>query len=73
MRQKMSPLLTEGLNLAFYGMGTVFLFLTLLVFATQLMSWLTLRATPTIKTADFINNKKLAAITAAVHQHRKRK
>jgi sodium pump decarboxylase gamma subunit len=36
----MPPLLSEGLNLVIYGMGTVFVFLTLLVLATMLMSWL---------------------------------
>jgi oxaloacetate decarboxylase gamma subunit len=31
-------LMTEALNLTFFGMGFVFLFLTLLVFVTKLMS-----------------------------------
>ena len=34
----MSDLLTQGLTLAAYGMGTVFVFLSLLVAATALMS-----------------------------------
>ena len=34
----MSDLLTQGLTLAAYGMGTVFVFLSLLVGATALMS-----------------------------------
>ena len=36
----MPPLVSEGLNLALYGMGSVFVFLTLLVLMTMLMSWL---------------------------------
>ena len=47
----MTQLLGEGLNLVIYGMGTVFVFLTLL-FATQLMSRLTLLITPTSKTTE---------------------
>ena len=31
-------LMTEALNLTFFGMGFVFLFLTLMVFVTKLMS-----------------------------------
>ena len=69
----MTQLLGEGLNLAIYGMGTVFVFLTLLVFATQLMSRLTLLITPANETADVIDKKKIAAITAAVHQHHRNK
>ena len=42
----MPQLVADGLNLALYGMGTVFVFLTLLVFATRLMSWLVLRFAP---------------------------
>jgi oxaloacetate decarboxylase gamma subunit len=33
-----SDLLAEAINLTFFGMGFVFLFLTLLVFVTKLMS-----------------------------------
>ncbi len=69
----MTQLLGEGLNLVIYGMGTVFVFLTLLVFATQLMSRLTLLITPTSKTTEVIDKKTIAAITAAVHQHHRSK
>ena len=69
----MTQLFAEGLNLAIYGMGTVFVFLTLLVFATQLMSRLTLLITPANKTTDVIDKKTIAAITAAVHQHHRSK
>jgi oxaloacetate decarboxylase gamma subunit len=71
----MPPLVSEGLNLALYGMGTVFVFLTLLVLATMLMSRLvasqeadTIVAIP----ADSASARKMAAITAAIHQHRNR-
>ncbi|MBT7176513.1 MAG: OadG family protein [Gammaproteobacteria bacterium] len=70
----MPPLVSEGLNLALYGMGTVFVFLTLLVLATMLMSWLvTHRETATVVAlpADSAG-AKMAAITAAIHQHRNR-
>tara|TARA_B110000977_G_C10927069_1_gene435541 strand:- start:619 stop:840 length:222 start_codon:yes stop_codon:yes gene_type:complete len=71
-----SDLLLEGLNLAMYGMGTVFVFLTLLVGATTLMSRL-LREAPTVVTsvtpAAQAEPRLLAAITAAVHQYRKQK
>ena len=69
----MSPLISEGLNLALYGMGTVFVFLTMLVFVTMFMSWLVLKFSPLpeqepISTSS--QNKKMAAITAAIHAHR---
>ena len=68
----MSPLVSEGLNLALYGMGTVFVFLTVLVFATMLMSWLVLKTVPASQPeqSDTSNSKKMAAITAAIHAHR---
>lgn len=69
----MDPLFSEGLNLALYGMGTVFVFLTVLVLAVKLMSSLVLRFEP----ADAPDRKpateqKLrAVISAAVQQYRK--
>ena len=67
----MSSIVAEGLNLAALGMGTVFVFLTLLVFATVLMSTLVQRTAPprTVGKAA-LDSKKLAAISAAVHQHK---
>lgn len=38
-----STLLSEGLNLMLFGVGFVFVFLTLLVFATSAMSWLVIK------------------------------
>ena len=71
----MSPLVSEGLNLALYGMGTVFVFLTLLVLATMLMSWLVApKETEAVVAlpANSAGASKMAAITAAIHQHRNR-
>ena len=69
----MSPLVSEGLNLALYGMGTVFVFLTMLVFVTMFMSWLVLKFSPTPEPEQGLTinqSKKMAAITAAIHAHR---
>lgn len=38
-----SSLLSEGINLMMFGVGFVFVFLTLLVFATSAMSWLIIK------------------------------
>ena len=73
--KQMPPLVSEGLNLALYGMGTVFVFLTLLVLATMLMSWLVAHgetAAIVVLPADSAGARKMAAITAAIHQHRNR-
>jgi oxaloacetate decarboxylase gamma subunit len=75
----MAEMMGSGVELMFAGMGIVFLFLTMLVFAINMMSALVLRffpdvplqtaATPT-KTVNGIDKSIVAAITAAVHQHR---
>jgi len=39
-------LIDQGLNLMLYGMGTVFVFLTILVFATKTMSALVSKFSP---------------------------
>lgn len=41
-----STLIDQGLNLMLYGMGTVFVFLTILVFATRAMSFVVNRLSP---------------------------
>ena len=68
----MSSIIAEGLYLAIYGMGTVFLFLALLVMATMLMSKLTVAFASEIATQGptEIDAKKRAAIVAAIQQHR---
>ena len=64
-------LLEQGLELMLAGMGTVFVFLTLLVFATSAMSALVRRfePAPMAPSAD-VSEEEVAAITAAVTLHR---
>jgi len=38
-----TSLLSEGINLMIFGVGFVFVFLTVLVFATSAMSWLIIK------------------------------
>ena len=66
-----SGLVNEGLTLMLVGMGTVFVFLTTLVFAMTLMSRLLLRFQPEPASAD-ISNEEIAAISAAIAQHRRK-
>ncbi|MCZ6659055.1 MAG: OadG family transporter subunit [Gammaproteobacteria bacterium] len=61
--------LSAGVELMLVGMSTVFVFLTLLVIATTVMSAAIQRFLP----ADAASPEELAAITAAVHRHRQRK
>ena len=75
-------LLQQGLELTIYGMGTVFVFLVMLIFATRGMSRLAIRfggseisaAPMTAETARAVNslesNELIAVITAAIQQHR---
>lgn len=77
-------LLSQGLELLVYGMGTVVVFLTLLVFATRLMSLFIQRFFPEAPSAAPRRSARpsqspqtpspelLAAIASAVHQHRQR-
>ena len=64
-------LLDQGLTLMLVGMGTVFVFLTLLVGAMSLMAMIVRRFTPT---ADAVtpSHEEIAAITAAITAHRKK-
>ena len=50
------------------GMGTVFVFLTILVAGMSLMSTIIRRLTPT--TAELVSDEEVAAITAAIAVHR---
>ena len=69
----MSDLMSQGLDLALYGMGTVFFFLTLLIFATMAMSAL-LRSTEVQpieqESGSEQDRRVLAAITAAIQRYR---
>ncbi len=74
-------LLDQGLELMYFGMGTVFVFLACLVVATSIMSALVQRYAPEptlpVKpapaapgTAD--DKQRIAAIIAAIHKYRSR-
>ena len=71
----MHPLIDQGLTLALYGMGTVFVLLTLLVFAIFTLS----RVLGKFEYIDensnelSISQKKRAAIVGAIMRHRKNK
>ena len=75
----MPPLVAQGLELATLGMGTVVVFLTLLVIAMMTMSKLVRLTERSQASAEdtlaadgmTIDPKKLAVISAAIHQHRK--
>jgi len=67
--------MASGIELMLVGMGTVFTFLTLMVFATGLMSRIVLRLVPSSEseqgsTGTGDDAEVIAAITTALHQHR---
>lgn len=69
-------IIDQGINLMLYGMGTVFVFLTLLVFATWLMSKLVQMAgiedSPVeTKTQPLpaVDSKTLSILQAAINKH----
>ncbi len=72
-------LINQGLELMLFGMGTVIVFLTLLVFATSAMSALMRRFAPEpepvpVAAPGAANDPQLiAVITAAIKQHRSRR
>ena len=65
-----STLMNQGLELMLVGMGTVFVFLTLLVIAMSLMASLVARRIPAV--AEGVTDEEVAAITAAIAAHRKK-
>lgn len=83
MSNLLDPLVGAGVELMLVGMGTVFLFLTLLVFVVKLMSALVSRfvtpespVTPATvspnKLSAAIPAAHVAAIAAAIDQHKNR-
>ena len=66
----MDPLIMQGVQLMAVGMGTVFSFLTILIFATVLMSrciaWLTLTSTLSDEANQGLDQSHVAAISAAI-------
>lgn len=78
-----SELLREGLYLMVFGMGFVFMFLIILVYAVKLMSYLVIRFTPEpvvetkpavrneVSTQSVDNEHIKAVLAAAIHHHRR--
>ncbi|NNF39940.1 MAG: OadG family protein [Woeseiaceae bacterium] len=62
-------LLDQGLTLMLVGMGTVFVFLTVLVAAMSLMATIVKRFLPAPAAAE-VSAAEVAAITAAIAEHR---
>ena len=62
-------LFNQGVTLMLVGMGTVFVFLTLLVLMMSIMAWIMLRLRPVAE--DGVGEEEVAAITAAIAQHRR--
>lgn len=77
----MHSIVSQGINLALLGMGTVFVFLTLLIFATHLMSYLLNRflipdadlniSSESKSTSTKTPEHTVAIITAAIQEHRR--
>lgn len=63
-------LLEQGLMLMLVGMGTVFVFLTLLVAGMTLMALIVKRLLPAPAEVS-ASDEEIAVITAAIAQHRK--
>ncbi len=76
-------IMQQGLDLMLFGMGTVFVFLTILVFATVLMSKLVTRffpessdeplvnlASPSTPATSVVDPKVISVIQEAINQHR---
>ena len=73
----MAEMMSSGVELMFAGMGIVFLFWTMLVGSITVMSSLVQRFFPDIpaigtapSVSSGIDKNIIAAISAAVHQHR---
>lgn len=79
-----STLIEQGLSLTLFGIGTVFTFLTLMVFATLLMSRLVIKYAPKADEPDTpvaitdspktgpVDAKTLTIIKKAIAAHRQR-
>jgi len=64
-------LLNQGVTLMIVGMGTVFVFLTALVIAMSLMATIVRRIRPAVAVSG-ISDEEIAAIGAAIRQHRRK-
>jgi oxaloacetate decarboxylase gamma subunit len=65
-----TSLLDQGITLMLVGMGTVFVFLTVLVFGMTALSAVAIRFARPVATDDGASDEEIAAITAAIAQHR---
>ena len=78
MTSTVDPMVIEGVELMLVGMGTVFVFLILLVFAVRAMSALILKYFPPAPTqintgvvsSGGVPGAHLAAVAAAIEKHR---
>jgi len=65
-----SDLLIQGMELMLVGMGTVFVFLTVLVAATKIMSRV-VRPFVVVPGAQKASPEEVAVVAAAIAQHRR--
>lgn len=65
-----ASLLDQGVTLMLVGMGTVFVFLTVLVMAMTGMASIIKRLTP--PATENVSDEEVAAITAAIAIHRRK-
>ena len=65
-----TTLLDQGITLMLVGMGTVFVFLTMLVAGMSLMAGIVKRLTR-VSAGASVTDLDVAVITAAIAQHRK--
>jgi oxaloacetate decarboxylase gamma subunit len=63
-----TSLMNQGVDLMLVGMGTVFVFLTLLVMSMSVMAGIITRLSQVAE--EGISDEEVAAITAAIAQHR---
>ncbi|MCG8371809.1 MAG: OadG family protein [Proteobacteria bacterium] len=63
-----SSLMDQGVTLMLVGMGTVFVFLSLLVIAMSVMAGIVKRAA----SVSGVTDEEIAAVTAAIARHRDR-
>ena len=63
-----ATLLNQGVTLMLVGMGTVFVFLTLLVIMMSVMAQVIKRLMPPAEAG--VSDEEVAAMTAAIAQHR---
>ena len=63
-----ATILDQGVTLMLVGMGTVFVFLSLLVMGMSAMAGIIKRLTPVAEQG--VSDEEVAAITAAITQHR---